>query len=317
MKNRGEYKRYLRNKKSVFLPVTIIIVVAIFILSFVSIHVSKKIRLHFQSNPSITKLTYLWKNNDYQGVFDTSSILIEKKSLNNTILTYRGYSAYYLAISETDLNLSQEYIDEAIKCLRKALMTAKESTIAQIKYMLGRSYFYKNRICAYHYYADLVVKYLEEAKNLGYKADDIAETLGISYGQLNMPYESISRFSEALLIRESDSLLLSIAEQYFKLDQISAAKQYLFQVISDSKDDNLLIKAQTLLGKIYIKEEKYDEAKDLFLKVLDKDSNSTDAHYSLGLIYEKNGDVTKARAQWRKVLKIDNTHEESIKKMYR
>jgi len=120
-----------------------------------------------------------------------------------------------------------------------------------------------------------------------------------------------------LLIRESDSLLLSIAEQYFKLDQISASKQYLFQVISDSKDDNLLIKAQTLLGKIYIKEEKYDEAKDLFLKVLDKDSNSTDAHYSLGLIYEKNGDVTKARAQWRKVLKIDNTHEESIKKMYR
>ena len=167
MKNRGEYKRYLRNKRSVFLPVTSIIVVAIFILSFVSIHVSKKIRLHFQSNPSITKLTYLWKNNDYQGVFDTSSILIEKKSLNNTILTYRGYSAYYLAISETDLNLSQEYIDEAIKCLRKALMTAKESTIAQIKYMLGRSYFYKNRICAYHYYADLVVKYLEEAKNLG------------------------------------------------------------------------------------------------------------------------------------------------------
>lgn len=317
MKSRGEYKNYFKKKKGPFLTVTIISIVALFLLSFALIHFTKKIKLHFQSNPSITKLVYQWDNNDYHGVFETSSILLEKKSLNNTILTYRGYSAYYLALAETDLTLSQEYINESIKCLRLALMTAKDNLIPQIKYMLGRSYFYKNRICAYHYYADLVVKYLEEAKEAGYKADDIAEQLGISYSQLNKPYESISRFSEALLVRESDSLLLSIAEEYYKLGQLAASKQYLFQIISDSKDDNLLIKSQSLLGKIYITEENYDEAMDLFSKVLAKNDNSVDAHYSLGLIYEKKGDKVKARAQWRKVLKIDSTHEDAIKKLYR
>lgn len=313
----GEKQGSIVRKKSILIPVLFAIIVAVVLLSVASVLIYRKINKTIRENPSITKIQLLWEQQDYLGVFDTSSILIEDKPLNNTILTYRGYAAYNLAKAETDASLAQKYINESIRSLRIALMSAREKTIPQIKYMLGNAYFYKNEICSYYYYADLVVKYLEEAKAMGYKADDIPIHLGISYGQLGLTYESISRFSEALLIRESDSLLLSIAEQYYKQGQNAAAKQYLYQVNSRAQDDNVLLRSQTLLAKIYLEEENYDEAKELFDAVLEKNENSPDAHYGLGVIFEKKGDMVKARAEWRKTLKIDSTYEAALKKVYR
>ena len=137
-------------------------------------------------------LSEKWKEYDYQAVYDTSSILLEKKPFNNTILVYRGYAAFYLAVSATESQQAQQYIEESIHCLRLALSDAKKKTLGQIQYMLGKAYFYKNSISSYHYYADLAAYHLNEAKLLGYKADDIAEYLGLSYAQLNMTMESIA-----------------------------------------------------------------------------------------------------------------------------
>lgn len=317
MKNRGEKNRSIVRRRGIFVPVLIISVLTVAVLSYVSYFTYKKISYNINNNPTVTKLQNQWSVYDYAGVYETSTSLLEKQYLSNTVLTYRGYAAFFLGVSETDSAVAQQYINESIRCLRVALMTAKEKTVPQIKYMLGKAYFYKNIICSYHYYADLVVKYLEEAKAQGYVAEDIPEFLGLSYGQLGKPYESISRFSDALLIRDSDSLLLNIAEQYYKQGQISAAKQYLFQVSAKAEDDNLLLKSQTILAKIYLEEEKYDEAKELFDAILSKNENSPDAHYGLGIIYEKNGDMVKARAEWRKTLKIDSSYEDALKKVYR
>ena len=35
---------------------------------------------------------------------------------------------------------------------------------------------------------------------------------------------------------------------------------------------------------------------------------SADAHYGLGVVYELQGDMIKARAEWRKALKFDPLH---------
>ena len=317
MKKTEENNSSIVRKPGKLLPALLISIAVVSVLSGISIFVYRKINYTIHNNPSVTKLASQWSEYDYAGVYETACDLTEKKFLNNTVYTYRGYAAYYLGVSETDPALAQEYINDSISSLRIALLKAKEKTIPQIKYMLGKAYFYKNIICSYHYYADLVVKYLEDAKALGYKADDIPEYLGISYGQLGMSFESIARFSEALLIRNSDSLLLSIAEQYYKEGQFAAAKQYLFQVTANAGDDNLLLKGQTLLAKIYLEEQQYDEAKSLFDLILAKNENSADAHYGLGIIYEKKGDLVKARAEWRKTLKIDSNYEDAIKKVYR
>lgn len=304
-------------KKGRIIPVLLISIVVVTVVSFLSIFLYRVIKTNIQKKPTVTRLQIEWSEKDYSGVYNTSDKLLEKNPLNNTALTYHGYSAFYIGVSETDPTIAQSYIDESIRSLRLALMSAKEKTAPQIKYMLGKAYFYKNIICCYHYYADLVVKYLEEAIAEGYSSDDIPELLGLSYGQLGMPYDSIKSFSDALLIRESDFLLFNIAKEYYAQGQISAAKQYLYQVTSKACDDALLLKSQNLLAKIYMEEDKIDEARELYEQILDKDQNSAEAHYGLGLVYELSGDAVKARAEYRKCLKIDSTFDEAVKKVYK
>jgi len=51
------------------------------------------------------------------------------------------------------------------------------------------------------------------------------------------------------------------------------------------------------------------------LSVLEKDENSADAHYQLGILYEKQGDMVKARAEWRNALRIQVNHRGALEKM--
>ena len=177
--------------------------------------------------------------------------------------------------------------------MRLALYDASKTLKPQLQYMLGKAYFYKNTISTY-YYADLAVKYLNLAKENGYEADDIAEYLGLSYAALGMTMESISAFTEALLIRESDTLLLSIAEQYYKLQEYGASEQYLYRVITNSENQEIVIKSQILLAQIYIDNEKYNDAMKLYNEIIAVNDNCADAHYGIGLVYEKQNNLIKA-----------------------
>ena len=112
----------------------------------------------------------------------------------------------------------------------------------------------KNTISSYHYYSDLAVKYLELAKQSGYVSSDIPEYLGLCYADLGLTEQSLSSFTEALLVRESDVLLLAIAQQYYKNLQYDIAKQYLFRVNYESEDDDLVLKSKLLLADIYFAE---------------------------------------------------------------
>ena len=154
-----------------------------------------------------------------------------------------------------------------------------------------------------------------KSTNNGYKADDIAEYLGLSYASLGMTMESIAAFTEALLVRESDSLLLAIAEQYYKANELNAAEQYLFRIIKNSDNEDIVLKSENLLGTIYIDKEDYEGALKEFENVLKKNENSADAHYGIGVIYEKQGNIVKARSEWRKALKIQVNHPGALQKM--
>ena len=315
MKISSKADRLIIKAKSRLIPILIIALAILALFVGGAFFVKKIVSNKIHNSPSITMLADKWKEYDYQAVYDISSILLEKKSFNNTILVYRGYAAFYLAVSATESQQAQVYIEESIHCLRLALAGAKKKTLGQIQYMLGKAYFYKDSISSYHYFADLAVEYLTKAQQSGYKADDIPEYLGLSYAQLNMTMESIAAFSEALLYRESDALLLSIAEQYSKAEQNSAAKQYLFQIIQRSNDDSLVIKSRILLGNLLIKEGDYAGAQKEFEAILAKNENSADARYGMGLIYENQGDLVKARAEWRKTLRIQVNHSGALEKI--
>ncbi|BDC93568.1 TPR repeat-containing protein [Treponema bryantii] len=290
---------------------TAVVIIVVSAIAFSAVFLIKK----YQSGKiTIKTIKEAWAVYDYQKVYELSKIFLQDNTYNNTALTYYSYACFFLAQAQTDTQLAQSYLDECINNIRIALYEADKDLIPQLQYMLGRAYFSKNTITT-HYYADLAVKYLLLAKENGYEADDIAEYLGLSYASLGQTMESISAFTEALLVRESDSLLLAIAEQYYKAQQLNASEQYLFRIIKNSDNEDIVLKSQNLLGSIYIDKEDYDSALEEFENVLKKNENSADAHYGIGVIYEKQGNIVKARSEWRKALKIQVNHPGALQKM--
>ena len=287
----------------------------IVVLAIAAFFIRRAIYTKIHTDASIISLYEKWEQYDYRSVYDISSAILARKPFSNAALMLHGYAAFFLALAETDTSASQNFLDESINSIRVALQDAKEKTVPQMEYMLGKAYFYKNTFSSYYYYADLAVQYLQYAKKSGYKADDIPEFLGLSYAALDMTMESISAFTEALLVRESDLLLLSIAEQYYKAGQTVAAEQYLFRISQDCKDEKILLRSHLLLGQIYIEQKKFADAEKEFQIILEKNENSADAYYELGVIYENQGDMIKARSQWRKALRLQPNHPSALKKM--
>ena len=289
----------------------VIIAVILFTVLFSGYYFFQK----YQNNRvTIKSIKNAWNEYDYKTVYELSKAYLQDKPYNNTALTYYSYACFFLAQSQTDTLQAQTYLDDCINNIRIALYESNKSLTPQLQYMLGRAYFYKNTITS-HYYADLAIKYLLLAKENNYEADDIPEYLGLSYASLGMTMESVAAFTEALLVRESDALLLSIAEQYYKTHEYSAAEQYLFRIIKNSENEELILKSQILLGNIYLDKEDYDAAMEEFNNVLKKNENSGDAHYGIGVIYEKQGNLVKARAEWRTALKIQVNHPGALQKM--
>ncbi|MGL4981994.1 MAG: tetratricopeptide repeat protein [Treponemataceae bacterium] len=261
-----------------------------------------------QKGVSTSVLHELWELGDYQSLFDQTGKILEKKPIHSAALFYRGFAAFYLAASHLDIAVAQSLIDEAINCFRISMKYSKWSAKNQIAYMLGKSYYQKNVFSSYHYYADVAVKYLTIAKNGGYFANDISEYLGLCYASMNMVDESIDAFIDALFLKESETLLFAIAEQYHKQKNYQMARQYLNKIVSSTIDDMLALKSRNKLGQIYIDEENYSGAVAEFNTILEKDPNFADAYYGLGLVYKKQGDNIKARAEFRKTLKIKIDH---------
>lgn len=302
-------------RKSQFVPRLIITFSILLVVSLTVFFTTRKVIKNINSVPSISKVYEYWNKKEFQEVFSTCDLILKGKPYNSTALAYKGYAAFCLSISQSDLELSHEYIDSAINSLRLSLIDAPESLKPQINYMLGKAYFHKNSISAYYYYADSVVYYLNEALNFGFSAPDIPRYLGLSYAQLSMTEESIKSFSEALLTDENDELLLAIAEQYIKNGQPENAKQYLFRIRSTSNDDIMILKASEFLASIYVEEGNYEEALSEYNSILEKNPYNADVYYGIGVVYEKMGDMVKARAEWRNALKVQVNHPGALKKL--
>ena len=312
-------RKVFKQNKSKFIKKMILFALFLAVLSTGVYFSYRLIDSKINNGNSLINLKSKWKIYDFQSVYDISSAILYTKPFNTTARTYNGCAAFFLAVSKPDLTESLNLLDESINSLRIALQNAKFGSVSQIEYMLGKAYFYKNHYSSYHYYADLAVKYLLKAKKHGYKPknqknNDIPYLLGLSYASLGMTTESLSAFTEALLIRETDDLLLSIAEQYLALGQDIAAEQYLFRISQECKNEQIVLRSHILHGNIFIGREQYDDAEKEFNFVLEKDENYVDALNGMKLVYEARGDKAKARAEQRKALRIQNNQTSALKK---
>ncbi|MGN0728246.1 tetratricopeptide repeat protein [Treponema sp.] len=317
MKTRYGLDLFYHKKKTfaVKLVIASFSVAAAIVFSFLFIKFVRNKIFNLDSVDSMYENWALHTEDGYKAVYNAAMNILEKNPYHNAALAFSGYSSFMLAESETDSVKSQELLEKSIFSLRKAMHGCRKNALPQIQYMLGRAYFYKNKVSAYHYYADLAVKYLTLSVSNGYKSADIPLLLGLSYASLGETDESIAAFTEALLVRETDTLLFNIAKQYCANGQEMVAKQYLVRVLETSQNEDLLDDSHILLGQIYTGEGNFSDAEKEFDSILEKNSNSADAHYGLGVLYEKKGDTIKARAEWRKCLKIQFNHKDALKKM--
>jgi len=241
----------------------------------------------------------------FDSAYNKSREMLAKDPLDFSLLTINGFSAYQLAIAQINSFNTLFYINECIWSLRKALLLKEGSSDGRIFYVLGKAYYNKGPA-----YADLAVKYLEKARASRYWSDDIPEYLGLAYAAIRDFRSSVAVFAEALASSQgpSDVLLLSIARSYMALDENEQARAYLIQCLDISRDSKTTAAARLLNGNILMKSGDLSGAETEYLKMLEDIGDNAEAHYQLGELYALAGDPTRARAEWRRALRIDPAH---------
>lgn len=262
------------------------------------------------ARPSLKNVYDDWENRQYLAVYEATSSILAKRPLNGTVLALHGFASYYLSIEQTDSSASQDLLQETISSLRNAWYRVSERDKSQISYILGKAYYQRG-----FYYADLSMKYLDYAAASHILYDDLDEFRGLTAALLGDYEKSNSAFISALAKKPSDLLLFALSKNYIATKEYEKARQYLLETIRITNDDLLVMRCRYELGILFLTESKIDEARIEFESILEKDPNSADAHYGLGVIYESLGDLIKARAEWRKTIKSNPIHVEARNKL--
>jgi tetratricopeptide (TPR) repeat protein len=253
------------------------------------------------------RLLQLWEEGSYEEVFGISEKWLENKPMDYFYLTLYGFASYQLAVAQINAFDTLTYIDKSIWSLRKALLFKEGAADFRVPYVLGKCYYYKGLP-----YADLAVKYLEEAQRGSYNAGDIPEYLGLAYASIHDYRSSVSAFSLALNNLDadypSDILLLSIARSYMALEEFDSARAYLVRCLENSRDFKTRVSARLLLGDLLGKAGDSAAAEAQYLAILEESGENAEAHYQLGELYTAGGDPTRARAEYRKAVRIDPAH---------
>lgn len=256
-------------------------------------------------------LENLWQEQAYRQIIEYTEEHLNKDPLSYKDLVYRGFSLFYEALLQMEVEDKLEMLETSIINLRRALLVENEDLRPQIQYILGKAYFHRGK-----FYTDLAIEYLEKAKSNGYTAKDIDEYLGLSYSQIEDYPKSVEHFQKALRRRPSDLLHLTLAQTFFKMQELNKAEEHLVKSIEMTGDPELKKKARFLLGDIYQESGAYEKAETQYLRIIEADNKSADAHFYLGEIYQQTGEDVKARAQWRATLRIDPSHYGARLRLY-
>ena len=288
-----------------------------FLLAFLALIPIIFINLNNQSSNERRDIRDLFDNEDFESAFLQSKELLTERPLDYFLLTVNGFSAYQLAVAQINNYDANIYLEEAIWSLRRAILI---NDTAEIHYVLGKAYYHKGPS-----YADLAIKYLEKARDANFLAKDIPEYLGLSYASIQDYRSSIEAFSLALsgeyqniyyqagfdssaADSPSDILLLSIARSYIEMGEGDSARAYLMQCINISRDSRIVSTARLLLAGIYFDIGDFERAELEYLILLEENGESAEAYFQLGEIYFAQGDNTRARAEWRRALRVDSAY---------
>ncbi len=236
---------------------------------------------------------------------------LERSPYNSRLLRYMGESYYYISTSLSGSE-KEEALDSAIRYLRKSIVLSRfNDVLTQAYYILGMSYFKKGA-----YYYELAAEYLERAIEAGYRSSDLDEILGYCYYKLGALDSSIAYLERARNESPKDIARLYLAFAYRDKGMYESAIGELDYLIENTRDDAIYEEAFSTLIWIDFHEGRYEKAKRNIFSILETNANSVFAHFWLGNIYEKEGDLISARKEWRTTYKLDPQHIGAIEKLY-
>jgi tetratricopeptide (TPR) repeat protein len=248
-------------------------------------------------------LAELWQDRLYDEIISRADAGLKSEPLAAKALAYRGFSYFYKAVSEGNLEDRIPYLDESIVSLRRLKLAKANPWPLEADYVLGKAYYHKGK-----YYYDLALYYLERALAGGFQAGDLYDYLGLAATQLERVEEGLAYFQHALQQNPTDLLLLMVGQSYHELGRLAEAEEYLQRALNKTEDPAIEARCRFLLAQMYFDRKEYFKAEKEYLAVLARDPNSAEAHFYLGEIYAGLNDLVKARAEWRKTLLIDPSH---------
>ncbi len=225
-------------------------------------------------------------------------------------LTFRGLGAFYAGAQLPEGEQRGALIDESIAFLRKAIASGGKMPLAQAWYVLAKAYYEKG-----DYYIDESAQFMESAIASGYVAKDSREFLALAYSRLGDHAAAARNFEAALAGDRSAPLLIAAAKAYVDAGTPVKAEALLLEVIAAGGDDVAAESGRFLLGDIYRARSELDRAYEQYSLVLEKNPESAEAYYRIGLVWQARGDAIKARAAWRKAVSIDPMHGASRQKL--
>jgi len=303
-RTQSAYRKHLRRKRLIF---TAAVLVFIGLAVFASTRLVVRVR-NWATKGDRRELLRLWESKDYDEVFNISQSALDSRPTDYFLLTMHGFSAYELGISQINNLNAEQYFDKCISSLRQAMIDKKSEKDGRLYYVLGKAYSYKGRD-----YVDLTIEYLEKARELSDSTADIPEYLGMAYFAVGDYRKSVAAFSEALGTSAegpSGGLLLFIARAYIALEEFDNARPYLLRCIEISPDFRTVLEARILLAEALKKDDIEGAIKQLQEVIAETDDNA-EAHYQLGELYNLQGNIIRARAEWRLANKADPAHQKA------
>ena len=257
------------------------------------------------------KVLSLWETKNYQEIIKMTDSLLVKKPMSAYNLIFNGFAHFYTAVNQATAEERNSHIEKAIIALRRARLHEKFPLSGEVDYILGKAYYQKGM-----YYADLSAQYMLSSIEKQYIGQDSYEYLGLAYSNLSNHAESLKYFLKAIESSPTDLLYLTVAQSYYQLGDKNSCEEYLMRAINKSQDSRLIQKARFLLSDIYFQNKEYLKAEEQYQKVIESNPQSPDAYFGLGEIFYAMGDNLKARASWRKAIRIDPNHFGALRRLY-
>lgn len=254
-----------------------------------------------------------WRAKNWDAVLSSCSSSLSVVPLDAFYLGFSGLASFYKGVELPEGEERAALMDQTVTAIRKALVPGAHGGSlpkADLEYVLGKAYYNKGEA-----YWDETVKYIEASIKDGYVGQDSREYLAVAYAGLGNNQKAIDNFNAALARKKSDLLLIAAARAYVNAGQNDRAESLLLEALSQSSDVLAREKGRFILADIYNGRGEVAKAKDQFNLVITENPDSADAHYQLGLVYQKEGDPIHARAEWRRAVSIDPMHAAARQKL--